>query len=185
MIILIVLAGSIILALIRGGKLTNLGGQKVRWSPLILIGLLIQILIFNSYWQEKFETRSVTPLAYLVSLLLLWTVLAINLHIPGMPLILFGFSLNLIVIALNGGYMPVSASARAVSGLRALAPGEASNNVIGADANTSLFFLGDIFAIPKGFIFPNVFSVGDVLIALGAVYLTQKIMLKPVPRGHS
>ncbi len=184
MIIFVVLAGSIVLALLRGGKLTNLGDQKVRWSPLILIGLLIQVLIFNSYWQEKIETRSVTPFAYLVSLLLVWTALAVNLHIPGMWLILFGFSLNLIVIALNGGYMPVLASARAVSGHRALAPGEVSNNVIGAEASTSLFFLSDIFAIPQGFLFPNVFSLGDVLIALGAVYLTQKIMLGSPPRGH-
>ncbi|MBI5648906.1 MAG: DUF5317 family protein [Chloroflexi bacterium] len=43
--------------------------------------------------------------------------------------------------------------------------------------DTQLFFLCDIFAIPKGFIFPNVFSIGDILLTIGAVYLTQKTMV--------
>lgn len=35
---------------------------------------------------------------------------------------------------------------------------------------SALLFLGDVFAIPASWPFANVFSVGDVLIAVGAAY---------------
>jgi hypothetical protein len=47
------------------------------------------------------------------------------------------------------------------------------------DANTQLFFLTDIFALPQAFPRANVFSIGDILIAVGAVWLTQQVMVKP------
>jgi hypothetical protein len=136
MFILIVLAASLALALIRGGKIGNLAELKIRWSGVILIGFLIQVLIFSAYWQERSETQAVTQFAYLVSLGLLLTALTVNLRIPGMWLITFGFCLNFIVIALNGGHMPVAESALAVSGLPQLLPGQVSNNSIGIGPDT-------------------------------------------------
>jgi hypothetical protein len=38
-----------------------------------------------------------------------------------------------------------------------------------------LAFLGDVFAIPRGWPLANVFSVGDVLIAVGAVVAVHGI----------
>jgi hypothetical protein len=90
--------------------------------------------------------------------------------------IALGFGLNFLVIARNGGYMPASAEARAFAGLTPLAPGQIDNNSIGMGADTHLPFLSDIFAIPSLLPFANVFSIGDVLIALGAGYLIQKAM---------
>jgi lipoprotein signal peptidase len=62
------------------------------------------------------------------------------------------------------------------AGLSVLLPGQVSSNSIGMGSSTVLFFLCDIFALPKGSIFSNIFSVGDVLIAVGAVILTQKAL---------
>ena len=37
-------------------------------------------------------------------------------------------------------------------------------------ANARLWFLGDVFAVPASWPFANVFSIGDVLIAVGAAW---------------
>jgi hypothetical protein len=185
MIILVVLAASIVLALMRGGNLGNLGTLNIRWRGFILIGFLIQVLIFSPFWQGKNETIALTRFAYLASLVLLLLALVTNHRIAGMRLIVFGFLLNFIAITLNGGYMPASPEALALSGLPQLSPGQVSSNSIGMGPNTQLFFLTDIFAIPKGFLLPNVFSIGDVLITIGAVYLIQKTLVVSPPQPRS
>lgn len=179
MIILLVLLIAIVFSILRGGRFTNLSTLHFRWSGLVIFGFLIQVVIFSSFWQEKIETRSLTAAVYLVSLLTLLAALATNYRIAGMRLIILGFLLNFAAIALNGGYMPVLPAARAISGQSELGPGQIANNVIGARPDTRFIFLGDIFSIPKGFPFPNVFSVGDVLIALGAAYLIYQALTNP------
>jgi len=179
MIILSVMAGAILFALARGGKFMNLGLLRFRLPGLILLGFSIQIIVFQKFWQENTEARALTPVAYLVSLSLLLIALALNRRVPGMKILFLGFLLNFIAIVFNGGYMPVSISARAVAGQPSLLPGQIANNVIGAGPDTSLAFFGDIFAIPKGIPFPNVFSVGDLFIAMGGAYLIFKAMTAP------
>ena len=182
MIILVVLAVSIIVALLRGGRLGNLATLNLRWRGIIILGFLIQVLIFSSFWQNLSETRALTQYGYIASLCLLVAALAANRHIPGMPLITFGFLLNFITIAVNGGYMPASYSAMQSTALAPLLPAQVSSNSIGMGPETRLAFLGDIFAIPRGIPFSNVFSIGDVLIAIGAVYLIQRVLLLSLPR---
>jgi CDP-diglyceride synthetase len=177
--IFVVLAVAIGIAFARGGKFSRLAQINFRLSALILAGFLIQVLIFSSPWQDDSQTRALTPYAYLLSLFLLLIALSQNQHLKGMRLITLGFALNALVIALNGGYMPTTPEARALAGQPVLAPGAVRNNSIGAGADTRLVFFSDIFAIPKGLPFPNVFSVGDVLIALGAAYLIYKGMRGP------
>ncbi len=177
MIILVLLVASIILALLRGGSLGNLTALKLRWRGIIILGFLIQVLIFSPLWQDKDETKLLTPLAYLISLGLLLLALAANYRISGIKLITFGFILNFIAIAANGGYMPAAPAALQIAGLPVLQPGQVANNSIGMSIDTRLFFLTDIFSIPKGFSFPNVFSLGDVLIAIGMLYFVQKTLV--------
>ena len=179
MFIFIVLIGAILIGLARGGSLGNFADLKIAWQPIILLGFLIQVLVFSEAWQANADLKGATPLAYLLSLILLLVALTKNYRVPGMPFILFGFFLNFTAIALNGGHMPASLSALETAGLFSLTPGATNNNSIGMGANTPLWFLCDIFAIPKGFPLPNVFSIGDVLIAIGAVLLIQKVMVQP------
>ena len=185
MIILVVLVLAIALALLRGGRLANLAALNIRWRGVIILGFLVQVLIFSSFWQERSETRSLTQFAYIVSLCLLSAALAVNYRIPGMKLIAFGFFLNFIAIAANGGYMPASLPALESAGLPLAQPGQVYSNSIGMSPDARLPFLGDIFAIPKEFIFSNVFSVGDVLIALGAVWLIQKALVVSPPLSRT
>ena len=179
MFILFILAASVIIALIRGGELIRFADLNLRWRGVLLTGFLIQVLIFSSFWQSRPDTKALTQFAYVASLVLLLLALVYNYRIPGMPLLTLGLALNSIAIIANGGYMPASPEALALAGLPPLTPGQISNNSIGMNANIQLFFLTDIFAIPKEFPRSNVFSIGDTLIAVGAVWLTQKAMVKP------
>ncbi len=182
MFILLILGVSLILALMRGGKLDRLALLHIRWRGVILTGFLIQVLVFSEFWQAQSDLRATTSLAYILSLSLLLIALAVNIRLPGLALITIGFCLNLLVIALNGGYMPSSDSARALVGLPPLEPGQMTKNSVGIGPDTRLAFLGDVFAIPREFIFPNVFSIGDVLIAVGAFYLIQQALVRPAPQ---
>ncbi len=179
MFILLILGVSLILALLRGGRLDHLALLPLRWRGVILAGFLMQVLVFSEFWQAQPALRAATHFGYVLSLTMLLMALVANLRLAGLPLITFGFCLNFVVIALNGGYMPSSAAARTLGGLSYLEPGQVTSNSIGIGPGTRLEFLGDIFAIPRGFIFPNVFSIGDVLIACGAFYLIQRAMVRP------
>ncbi|MBI4790962.1 MAG: DUF5317 family protein, partial [Chloroflexi bacterium] len=132
MMLLVVLLASILLALLRGGKLGNFAQLKIRWSWLILIGFLIQLIVFQPFWQDRSETQALTQVAYMVSLILLLFALLANLRVPGVALLALGFALNFIAIALNGGYMPASPEAVALAGRSPRAPGQVINNSIGA-----------------------------------------------------
>lgn len=181
MIVVPILAGVILLALARGGRITNLAFISIRWPALIFAGFFIQVLIFTPPWQERETLRAYTQLAYVISLIFLWAALGLNWHLPGMSVIAFGFSLNLAAVVLNAGYMPSSALAMEMAGLPPLGPGEIMNNSVGIGDMTVLPFLGDIFSVPSLLPFANVFSIGDILIALGAVYLVYKVIRAPAP----
>ncbi len=185
MFIFIVPLISILIALVRGGKLGYLADLKIRWRGFILIGFLIQVLIYSDFWQGRDDLRAWTQPGYIFSLCLLTVALAVNYRIPGMPLIALGFLLNFVTILANGGYMPASPDAYAVAGFRNLAPGQVYNNSIGMGPATPLFFLGDVFAVPKHIPFHNVFSIGDSIIAIGAAYLLQIVMVRKIPQPAS
>ena len=176
MIILFLMAGSILFALARNGKFMSLGKLRFRVPGLIFLGSAIQLIIFQKFWVENNETRPLTPAAYLISLSLLLVALVINHRVAGVKLLLLGFSLNFLAIVSNNGYMPVSPAARAIAGQSAIAAGQTLANVVGMGPDTRLEFLGDVFPIPRGFPFPNAFSIGDLLISIGAAYLIYRAM---------
>lgn len=91
MFFLILLVAAIILALARGGKITNLAFVKFRWSGLILTGFLIQVVIFTPIWQDWSELVPLTATFYLTSLELLILALAVNFTV-GRMLSRLGFS---------------------------------------------------------------------------------------------
>jgi hypothetical protein len=181
MFILIVLALALVISLRRGGKLRNLSLVHIRWRGVIILGFLLQVLIFSSFWKELDPTPEMTSAMHLVSLALLLNALIVNLSLPGLWLMTVGFCLNFIAIAFNGGYMPSYNMARALAGMPLLAPGQIRGNSIGMGPNTPLAWLGDMFAIPDVFMLANVFSIGDILIAVGAFLLIQETMVDPAP----
>ena len=97
---------------------------------------------------------------------------------PGFWALGLGLALNLLVIALNGGLMPISPET--VARLVPDAPPDAwqigqrlgsGKDVILPIAATRLWWLGDRFLLPAWFPYQVAFSLGDAFIAGGAFWL--------------
>lgn len=116
-------------------------------------------------------------LCIVASQILLLAFCWLNRRIAGMFLLGCGLAANLLVIALNGGFMPIGpeTAGRLISQ-------ETLNNIeIGSrfgwkdilllPENTRLEFLSDRFLLPDWLPYQAAFSLGDVLIASGAFWV--------------
>jgi len=146
---------------ILGGRLAGLEAVRLRWAPIAIAGLLVQVVLFSGPVTERIGAAG-TPL-YVGSTLLVLAALLRNLHIGGLPLVALGAVGNLAAIVANGGSMPASADALAALG-KSIGT-EYSNSVLVAEP--VLAPLTDLFAMPPWMPLANVFSIGDVLIGVG------------------
>lgn len=153
-----------------GGDLRRLTDLEVRRMVLLLAALVLQILVIEVV---PGAPAWIASAAHLVSYLLAGAFLYVNRRIPALWLIGLGGAANFAAIAANGGRMPASASAFRSAGLRA-EDGEGFVNSV-VLAHPRLLALGDVFAIPQSWPLSNVFSVGDVCIALGGAVALHRI----------
>ncbi|GAH90942.1 unnamed protein product [marine sediment metagenome] len=83
--------------------------------------------------------------------------------------------MNLLAIAVNGGYMPSSQAALSRAGSHGvvthLLEEGVYGNVILMSETTRLNVLGDFLYLPEGIPLAAAFSIGDLIIALGLVWL--------------
>lgn len=174
MLLLYFLAAGLVLGRITGGRLGHIGDVPFHWAGLALLGLLAQLVLFAQPIASR--VGSLGPSLYVASTALVLLVLLRNVRLPGLLLVAVGAFLNLVTIVANGGFMPSSADAwRALTGVAALPTSEYSNSAI-AGSDTLLPFLGDVFFLPRPIPFANVFSIGDVLIGLGAAWFLVRAM---------
>ena len=96
-----------------------------------------------------------------------------NRRIPGIGVIALGGAANLVAIASNGGVMPASRAALRTAGISASTHGAFRNSA--AVAHPHVAWLGDVFAIPKGWPLANVFSLGDALLIVGMAVLVHSV----------
>ncbi len=154
-----------------GGRPHRLARLRLRWNALIFLSLALQVVLFTGLTIPG----PVVTVVYLLSGLLSLAWLARNLTVPGMPCILTGGLGNVVAIAANGGRMPVDANllarSRGITYVRDLAAGRVTSNSSLADSHTHLRWLTDQFLVPPPWPLPTVLSVGDLLIALGVVWL--------------
>ncbi len=119
------------------------------------------------------------PALYVASTAVVLAVVLRNIRLTGLPIVAAGAALNLAAIIANGGYMPADPGALAAAGLR---PAEGATNSV-VLAQPALAPLTDVFGLPSGVPFANVFSVGDVLIGLGVAVAIASAMRTARPRG--
>lgn len=156
-----VLAG-LLLGSVTGGSASRLGDLRFRWGPLIALGMAIQVLLFSSPLGDALGPAA--PAVYVASNVAVLVAVWRNLAIPGLPLVLLGGIANLVAIVANRGYMPVSPDAAAAMG-RIPATGYTNSRLVDG---VVLEPLTDLFAMPTWIPMANVFSIGDVLIGVGA-----------------
>lgn len=159
------------LGLALGGRPRNLGRLRLRWNGLVLASLAIQLVLFTGLSIAE----SVVTVLYLLSggLGIAW--LARNLRLPGIACVLAGGLSNFLAIALNGGRMPIDpgalAQTRGAEYVRELAAGHLTSNSVLIDSHTRLSWLTDLILVPRPWPLPTVLSIGDVLIAVGVIWL--------------
>jgi hypothetical protein len=164
--VFILLAVPIGLALgfLLGGRLDRLSEIRFEWAWLAVVGLAVQILLFSTPIGGSFR-GGVGEAIYVASTGLVLIAVWRNLRVPGLALVALGAISNLAAIVANDGVMPTTPDALAAAGLDPL--DGFSNSAVLEDP--ALAPLTDIFALPPWLPFANVFSIGDVLIALGIV----------------
>jgi hypothetical protein len=168
LLLLAVVLGALTVPL-TGGKLSALGSVKLRLVPAIFGAVALQLLIVTvlpggSAWIHR--------ILHVASYGLAAAFLVANRKIAGMWIVAAGAGLNLLAILANGGVMPASAHAERVAGIATNAHDFANSAAL---AHPRLLFLGDILAVPKALPAANVYSIGDVLIAIGAIVVVHAL----------
>lgn len=158
----------LLLAWLLRGRLSRLVELELRFAPLVLAALAVQGVIFSRLGNGIPD--EVVVVLHLGSYGALAAFGLANRHVRALIPILLGMILNGIAIAANGGRMPASGEALSAAGV-----GPEGSNV--TDATRHLGFLGDVFALPRALPLANVFSIGDVLIALGVVGFVVSVAL--------
>ena len=191
----------ILLAALPAGLLTGLIAARIRQSrwavPSLRFAWLAVVAFVPQYIAIYFSaTRSRLPDIWassglILSLFLFLSLCWFNRRVPGIPVLALGLVLNLLVIAINGGFMPISPEVAE----RLVPPGSLDNWTVGGrfgwkdilleTEQTRLAFLSDMFLPPQGFPYQVAFSPGDVLVAAGAFWLMAAggFMKKPAPKG--
>jgi len=172
---------SIIIGLLRNGKLSSLSQISLTKIELIVLACLIQAgLIFLGSKKVKFVldySSYMIIFSYIVLLLAVWY----NKKLKGMKIITLGIILNFIVIVANGGHMPVLLSSLYKVGLNdfALVLKEGTYVTHTLIIEETLFgFLADVIPLSPPFPDPSVVSVGDFFMFYGVFSLIQNAMVK-------
>jgi len=160
----------LLFAVLLGGKPSRLQSVRFQHTWTVCLALGGQLLLFLPL---PFELPSGgVPILHSCTYALLFWFAVANLSIRTLSLVYAGLALNALAILANGGRMPVSAGAADAAGV-----GDFRSV---SESASHLRLLGDVFAIPRELPFANVFSVGDVLIGLGAIAF---IVLVALDRG--
>ena len=147
-----------------GGRWSLLGRVRLRALPLFYAALALQIAAFPTHRMPWRTPDGVAVALWLVSYVLLAAALVANARTPGVPFIAAGLVSNVVAVVSNGGHMPALPSALQAAGMHFT---RSRNSV--ALLHPHLAWLVDRWAAPWWVPYGNVFSVGDVLIALGSV----------------
>jgi hypothetical protein len=147
------------------------------WLVLLAIALQLPLLRTPSGPVQHLSVQqALFLLSHLVLLIFVWR----NWRLMGIRSLGLGVICNLLVIAINGGFMPITPQT-----LTRINPGSLpahwlagfhygySKDIILLQEQTRLQMLSDMWVIPPPFPWPTAFSWGDVLIAVGIVVLLQ------------
>jgi hypothetical protein len=147
----------IVFGRVTGGRLGNLDRLRFRWPVLVIAAVLAREVVLITP-VSRVEGAQYIYLATLAGIVI-WTIGNLE-RMPAMWLVTAGAATNLVVVAVNGGRMPVAQEFAAAL----IRHGGQIGQYTVMGSGTMLNFLADwIWLYPV----PEAYSPGDVLIALG------------------
>lgn len=170
----IVIFLALAIAVMRGGRLVNLGDIELKAWWLLFIALGLQIgtgFLPEANWAEGGGLTMV-----LISFILLMMLVVMNRSEPGMGIAGLGVLMNFVVIAANGGMPVLAGAAEVASGFTVSDPDlSGSFKHVLLDETSHLAFFADV--IPLRLVgIGEVISLGDILLALGlGVFLEHEL----------
>jgi len=146
----------------------------LRVSWLAFPAFLPQFLVLYLPYTREHISDWFSSVCLIASLLFFLGFTWLNRHVAGMSILIIGLVLNLAVIGLNGGFMPISpqTAGHLVSENRMLdyqlGDRFGTKDILLLPENTRFEWLADRFLTPAWTSYRAAFSLGDVLIAIGA-----------------
>jgi hypothetical protein len=168
---------AIVISLIEGGKIGRLGSLNLRQIWLVPTAWIIQIVV---YWAAVKSIGIgpvwVGPVLDTASYFLLLIFTFYNRYLLGMRILALGILFNALVIALNGGVMPVDPLYLPEASRLALHEGQGTHGLM--TSATHLSFLADrIFITIAGFD-KQLISLGDIFIDFGCFLIINRAMVR-------
>jgi Family of unknown function (DUF5317) len=163
----------------RGSALQRIAAISLRGAWLVPLAFAMQLPLLRAPAGPR-QHIDVQQVLFWVSYLLLLAFVALNWRSTAVKIVGLGLLFNLLVIASNGGLMPITPET-----LVQINPGSSlaqwtagahygySKDVILARQSTFLWSLSDILVLPPPFPWPTAFSLGDLIIATGIISLLQ------------
>jgi hypothetical protein len=184
--VIIGLAAGLIRARMNG---TTYQSVEIKSIGLVFLAYLPQFFAFSLPLTRARIPTSWIPYILIGSQVLLFWFVWVNRRVSGFQLLGLGLLSNFLAIALNGGMMPLPPENAA----RLVAPGSGlefeigqrvgfGKDVILPREETHLWFLGDVLMLPEWLRYPLAFSIGDILISMGAFWLLREL---GNPNSHS
>lgn len=161
------------------GRIENLAHLHFRWPWLVVAVLVVRVatVLTPLHRVEGVQYVYAVSLAGLVA----WTIWHVN-HVPGILLVAAGSALNLLVIAANGGRMPVAPELAA----SLVQQGHAGQYIV-MTSDTHLNWLADGIVLP-GFVgrgLVELYSPGDLVVALGIAVVIALAMRSRMGVGET
>lgn len=173
MFVLVVLVCALCLSLATGGRLRYIENFQLKALPLGVGAFAVQLLIFTSRGESVLG--ALLTAVYVLTLLMLLAFLLVNRRVFGVPILLVGLMLNVLVIGANRGRMPVDPQALVATGQVSRAEELVRNgtaaNVVLMSAQTHLNLLGDYIVLPFLGDVGSAYSVGDLVALVGEAAL--------------
>ena len=179
MILLLAVAAGLIAGLVRawiGKRIYQAPELKLVW--LVVLAVVPQLFSFHLANTAKLIPDNLASAILVSSQILLFVFVAANRKQNGFLALGLGLGMNLLVIVLNGGWMPISPES-----VQRLVPGASSEtgqighrlgtgkDILLTASVTRLWWLSDRFLFPNWLPWRVAFSLGDVFISIGAFWL--------------
>ena len=167
-------------------RIEHSGSYALKRGWLIFLALGVQFLAISLLNEIHFGVARAMLIA---SYVILFFALAPNIRRLGIAVVFVGALLNFIVIAVNGGSMPIDPRVLGMDAYTAnYSEGESgylrwSKDTLQLSENTRLGFLSDVFSLPGPL--KLIYSAGDVFIVVGIlIYVLHLIVTRRRPRDH-